>query len=397
MEQELIKGARKRRIFLYSHDTFGLGHIRRTLKIANELARSGKASILVACASVKAGSFFAHEGIDFINLPGIVKQSDGSYLPRDLDLGLEELVNLRSDILLSSIKSFNPDIILIDKEPLGVGGELLSALDFAHRTFKDCKIYAGFRDILDGPVALEREWGERDTVRILERYFEGLLIYGESEVYPFVENYQLPESLKAKTRYVGYIDPGSAQLSHEHHTFLPSFINDWPLTLVTAGGGGDGHELMAPFVDLLESHPNLERNFILLTGPFLRGDLARRAWALGERANNVQVIHFMAEPRVLFSKCDQTFCMGGYNSLCEIIAEGGHPFVLGRVKPRMEQRIRAESFEKQGWCEALNSENLRVPELLELLQTQTKRRAKLAFKARGLTQIKELFLGLSSS
>ncbi len=397
MESQLTKGARKQRIFLYSHDTFGLGHIRRTLKIANELAGTGRASILVACASAKAGSFFSHEGIDFINLPGIIKQADGSYLPRDLDLGLEELVNLRSDILLSSIKSFNPDIILIDKEPLGVGGELLSALDFAHRTLKDCKIYAGFRDILDDPMALSLEWKERDTIHILERYFEGLLIYGEGEVYSFVDHYQLPESLKVKTRYVGYIDPGSGQLSHEHRTFLPDFKNDWPVTLVTAGGGADGQELMAPFVELLESGPQLERNFILLTGPFMRGDLAKRAWALGEEVSHVQVLHFMAEPRVLFSKCDQIFCMGGYNTLCEIIAEGGHPYVLGRVRPRMEQRIRALNFQRQGWCEALNPEHFNAQELLGLLKIQKRPKAQLAFKARGLTQIKDLFLGLSSS
>ncbi len=388
---------RKRRIFLYSHDTFGLGHIRRTLKIANELAQTGQASILVACASVKAGSFFSHEGIDFINLPGIVKQPDGSYLPRDLDLGLEELVNLRSDILLSSIKSFNPDIILIDKEPLGVGGELLSALDFAHRTLKDCKIYAGFRDILDDPAALFKEWKERDTLHILERYFEGLLIYGESEVYSFVEEYDLPENLKKKTKFLGYIDPGSGQLSHEHRTFLPDFKNDWPVTLVTAGGGGDGQELIGPFVELLIQNPNIKRNFILLTGPFLRGGIAKRAWQLGEERENVQVLHFMAEPRVLFSKCDQIFCMGGYNSLCEIISEGGHPFVLGRVKPRMEQRIRALNFEKQGWCQAITPDQFTSSTLMELLQSKVRHSPGLPFRARGLTEIKELFLGLSSS
>jgi predicted glycosyltransferase len=38
------------RLMFYSHDTYGLGHIRRTQKIAHSLARSGR-SILVLCSS----------------------------------------------------------------------------------------------------------------------------------------------------------------------------------------------------------------------------------------------------------------------------------------------------------------------------------------------------------
>lgn len=393
----MTKSARKKRIFLYSHDTFGLGHIRRTLKIANELARTGEASILVACASAKAGTFFTQEGIDFINLPGIVKRPDGTYFPRDLDLGLEELVNLRSEILLSSLKSFNPDIILIDKEPLGVGGELLSALDFAHRTLKNCKIFIGFRDILDDPIALEREWGERDTLHVLERYYDGILIYGEDEVYSFHQEYQLPDSLCQKVNYVSYVDPGRGQISQEHRDTLASFENSWPTVLVTAGGGGDGHELITPFIELFEQGGHEGRNFILLTGPYLRGNLLSRAWKVAERARNLRVVSFIPEPRLLFSKCQQIFCMGGYNTLCEIIAEGGHPYVLGRVTPRKEQYLRALNFENQGWCEALDIQNFNIELLRTLLNTQAPQRNSLPFRAHGLTQIKDLFLGLSSS
>ena len=388
---------RKKRIFLYSHDTYGLGHIRRTLKIANTLVSSGEASVLIASASPKASSFFTREGIDFINLPGIIKERAGSYAPRDLDLSLPELINLRSDIFLSSVKSFIPDIILIDKEPLGVGGELLASIDFAHRNFKNCQIVAGFRDILDAPERVAAEWEERDTIRVLEKYFHKILVYGEREVFAFDQEYRLPESLKSKLHYTGYIDPASDQLSNEQYSYLPDFETSRALTLVTAGGGGDGEDLILPFVELLESGLKIEQNFILLTGPFLKGEIARRAWKLGERRSDVQVRHFISEPRVLMAQCQRIFCMGGYNTMCEAISEGARPHVLGRSQPRLEQTLRVKHFEALGWCQALNPASFCARNLEEILLTPSNVASKMSWQARGLTRIKDLFLGLSSS
>src|SRR2546426_998592 len=118
-----------KRILLYSHDTFGLGHIRRTQKIANAVANPDW-SILVACASPKTSSFSSRPGIEYLNLPGFAKQVNGDYLPRSLNIPGSEFVNLRASLLLSAVRSFSPDLVLIDKEPLGVRGELLPALGY---------------------------------------------------------------------------------------------------------------------------------------------------------------------------------------------------------------------------------------------------------------------------
>lgn len=387
---------RKKRIFLYSHDTYGLGHIRRTLKIANALSRDD-ASVLVASASPKAQSFYTQNGIDFINLPGIVKQRDGSYAPRDLDMELPELINLRSDILASSVKSFVPDIILIDKEPLGVGGELLNALDYARRNFKECQICVGFRDILDNPAAVKREWLERDTASILNKYFDHILVYGEREVFNFDEQYEMPTELLKKLQYVGFIDPGDEQITSELGVDLPHFKEARELTLVTAGGGGDGAELLLPFVELLESGEDLNQNFVLLTGPFLDKKLADRIWRLQDERRDVQVRFFLPEPRPLMKQSSRVFCMGGYNTMCEVVAQGIRPYVLGREVPRLEQSLRAQYFESMQWCYSLNFSAFHKEGLRALLLAPAPKQGALRFKAQGLGRLRELFLGLSSS
>ena len=69
------------RIFFYSHDTVGLGHIRRTQKIANQIAADDR-SILIACASPKASAYLSEPGIEYLNLPGFTKLMTGEYVPR---------------------------------------------------------------------------------------------------------------------------------------------------------------------------------------------------------------------------------------------------------------------------------------------------------------------------
>src|ERR1051326_4090430 len=59
-----------RRILLYSHDTFGLGNIRRTLLLAQELIdQYPKAAVLLITGSQMIHSFRIPEGVDYVKLP----------------------------------------------------------------------------------------------------------------------------------------------------------------------------------------------------------------------------------------------------------------------------------------------------------------------------------------
>src|SRR6476659_487916 len=118
------------RVLIYSHDTFGLGHLRRSRAIANALVseRPG-VSVLIISGSPVIGNFeFAH-GVDYIRIPGVTKLPDGDYRSLNLNLALEGAVSLRRDLILQAVKSFQPDVFIVDKEPTGFRGEILPALD----------------------------------------------------------------------------------------------------------------------------------------------------------------------------------------------------------------------------------------------------------------------------
>ena len=120
------------RVVLYSHDTFGLGHLRRSRALAEAITASDpSASALILTGSPVAGRFAFPTRVDHVRLPGVIKRSDGSYASRTLGMGIEETTELRANLILSTVETYAPDILIVDKEPCGFRGELLPTLPSA--------------------------------------------------------------------------------------------------------------------------------------------------------------------------------------------------------------------------------------------------------------------------
>ena len=59
---------------MYSHDTLGLGHLRRCREIAHHLVESNsRLSVLILSGSPIIGSFDFRTRVDFVRIPGVIK------------------------------------------------------------------------------------------------------------------------------------------------------------------------------------------------------------------------------------------------------------------------------------------------------------------------------------
>ncbi|MGE3758723.1 MAG: glycosyltransferase family protein [Pseudobdellovibrionaceae bacterium] len=382
-----------KKILFYSHDTFGLGHIRRTQKIANSVARNDR-SILIACASPKASSFASQSGIEYLNLPGFTKQISGEYSHRSLNIPIDQFVNLRSSLLLSSVRSFNPDLVIIDKEPLGVKKELLPSLEYLRQHSKNTRIICGFRDILDEKEAVADEWSRRGTAEALERYFDHILIYGKKSIFDFASEYELSPALSQKLEYTGYIAPDMSSHFGEFHF---KFKNSNPVVTFTLGGGGDGWEFLETFIELLEK--GLHRkgppyNVFILTGPFAKPELIRKVREMGQSADDIQALDFTPDAASAFLQSQMIVSMGGYNTVIELCAMNKFPLILPRTVPRKEQIIRAEHFKQSGFCDYLSPEKVKAEILGKKIAEHLAKAASLKvpeFNTEGLQVIQNLF------
>ena len=138
------------RIALYSHDTMGLGHIRRNTLIAQTLIQPPlSAQVLLVSGIRESGAFALPPGIDSITLPAYRKRPDGNYTARALDMPLEQLVALRSQTILAALTAFAPQLLIVDNVPRGALSELDTVLPTMRA--RGTHIVLGLRDIIDTP------------------------------------------------------------------------------------------------------------------------------------------------------------------------------------------------------------------------------------------------------
>ena len=338
-----------RRALLYSHDTFGLGHLRRSRAIAQALAESDPTlSALILTGSPVAGRFDFPERVDHVRLPGVVKLADGSYRSHNLGLDIDETTHLRGALLTAAETAFDPDLLIVDKEPWGFRNELAGTLETARA--RGARLVLGLRDVLDAPGPLAEEWARKDALTAIERFYDEIWVYGAPEMCDPLAGLPLSDAARARIVYTGYLrrdigapPPGWAGAPEE------------PFVLVTTGGGGDGAALIDWVLSAYEHDRSIPLRAMLVYGPFMQTDLRarfdQRAAALGDR---IVTAGFESRLEWLLARSAGVVAMGGYNTFCEILSLDKPAVIAPRAAPRQEQLIRAEAAERLGLARMLH-------------------------------------------
>ncbi|QEN88529.1 hypothetical protein FZC33_20450 [Labrys sp. KNU-23] len=342
------------RVMIYSHDTFGLGHLRRSRAIANRLVeRHPDASIVIISGSPVIGSFEFGDGVDYVRVPGVVKHADGNYTTLSLNLSLDEAVAMREGIILQTARALKPDLVIVDKEPTGFRGELLPALEELRRS--GARIVLGVRDVMDEPSVLAPEWERKGAVDALARYYDDIWVYGLREIYEPLAGLDLPEHVHRRIVYTGFL---RRELPPQPQLIRYPRLTKGPFVLVTTGGGGDGHELVDWVLSAYERDPGIPTPALLVFGPFVARDRRGPFMERIARLPNVDAITFDAKIEHLMVKAQGIVSMGGYNTFCEILSLDKRALIVPRTTPRREQTIRAEHATRLGLVSMLDGNNL---------------------------------------
>src|ERR687889_2719388 len=118
MRHRMDRGSR---LLIYSHDSFGLGHLRRCRAIAHHLVeRFKQLSVLILSGSPIIGSFDFRSRVDFVRVPGVIKLRNGDYTSLNLHLDIDKTLSMRASIIQHTAEAFGPDMLIVDKEPVGL-------------------------------------------------------------------------------------------------------------------------------------------------------------------------------------------------------------------------------------------------------------------------------------
>jgi predicted glycosyltransferase len=364
------------RIALFTHDAFGLGHVRRSCRILSAVAeRAPGAALLLVTGSPATQLLRAlPPNADCLKIPTIATSGDAATRPPTLPLGVAELAALRGEITRHALLLFEPDVLLVDNFPLGTRAELLPALQsLRHRP---TRTVLGLRDVVDPPDKVRKDWARVGMQGLIERYYDRVLVYGVREVLDAVSAYDLPPGVAARLTYAGYVTerPDAARPAAE---VLAAHALDAAPLVATVGGGGDGRPILEAFAGALARFPG--RPALAVTGELMSGPDRAAVREAAARVPGLRVLDHVADLPSLMAAAAAVVAMGGYNTSAEILAVGARAVLVprtwrsgehadkGRTGVDAEQRVRAEGLARLGAVETIDATRLSADTLADAL------------------------------
>jgi predicted glycosyltransferase len=337
---------RGRRFLFFSNELIGLGHLRRTLSIANRLAEvEPDSSSLIVTGSPVVPWFGMPPRVDILKLPGWTRDEQGERRAGGLALDVGGLHAVRSGIELAVATSFDADVAVVDKLPLGPGGELTEALE-ALRAIPRCRVVLGLRDIDDAPDRVRREWGP-DMRAAIERYYDAILVYGPASSPDAIRSVGWTD-LSVPVHHVGYLGwPMSDEIAPD---LPPGYL------LATVGGGHDGFRVLEAVLDAIRLEP-LPCPTVVITGPLMPKAQIQtlRGLAAGTAA---QVVEFRGDMDRVLAGARAVVGMAGYNTVAETLRARRPALLVPRTRPSQEQLVRAKAVSANPSYDMLHPDDL---------------------------------------
>ena len=306
-----MKRSTQPRVLIFTHDGRGLGHLRRLSRIARVL--QGKCAVLFITGHRDA-EWLVPSTCEYIHVPSL--DSLDQYQSRQWgrrpfwESAKEEGIALRQALLNATVRSFNPDAIIVDFLPIGKNEELFHLLDTSNAAK-----YFIIRGVLDTLEQVRSIVLTNKGEYLLEQRYDRIFVTADPAVIDVREEYQLSDVIASKLVYTGYVvdrvDPEERQRVRLQRE-LPAGVK-W--VVCSAGGGKDGEHLIERCYDLTHIYP--EVYFDIVIGPRSR---LRMEESCRRTDGRVRIIRQDSQLPLLHASADVAICRGGYNSLLECVS-----------------------------------------------------------------------------
>ncbi|AFY55428.1 putative glycosyl transferase [Rivularia sp. PCC 7116] len=349
-----------KKLLFYCQHILGMGHLVRSMEIVRGLMPDFQVCFINGGQVVK--EFQIPQGVEVINLPAIKTDAEFKQLQVvDSSLSLAEVQEIRKNRLLKVAEEFQPDVLMIELFPFGRGKfsfELIPLLEKLRACKKPVKIVSSLRDIV--VTKTNRVKYEEKVCRLMNQYFDMLLIHGDSNFIHLDESFSRLRDIQCDTKYTGYVVQKvevKTELSQEDKKIIES---EQPLILVSVGGGRFGHDLIDCVIesaDILSA--KIPHHIQVFTGPFAP-EAQLKAWQyFTQNKHNIKVSRYTPNLLSYMQKADLSISMSGYNTTLNVMNTGVRAMILPfKGNDDQEQRIRASKLDNLGVVKMLDDSDL---------------------------------------
>jgi predicted glycosyltransferase len=326
------------RVLFHVQHLLGIGHLQRSLCVAEALVETGIA-VTLAHGGPPVPAVTRRRGIDIVQLPPIRARDatfalvDGAGAP----VG-EALRGARRAALLAVFAAARPDGVIIEGFP------------FARRAFRfeldpliaaaraaGAPVICSVRDI---PTVRAEPSRLAEIVRRVRDDFAAVLVHGDAGFIPFDAAFPAAPEIADRLHYTGYVGTRPPDVGHDGKDGAGDI-------LVSVGGGAAGRALVTAALAARRLGCCAARGWRILAGASHGED--ELAALCRDLPAGVVVERFRCDFASLLRRCHVSVSQAGYNTVLDILAARTRAVLVPFAAEReTEQSIRAAHLAARG-------------------------------------------------
>jgi predicted glycosyltransferase len=314
------------RLLLHCHHSLGLGHLVRSLTLAEALAARFRVTLL--CGGELPSAVVPPPGVELVPLP-----------PQGHSV-------VRRDRVLAAFRATRPAAVVVELFPFGrrkLAGELVPLLEAARSSgaVTACSV----RDLLVRARDDQDRHDERASL-LAGRLLDAVLVHADPRFARLEETFRPRTPLRVPVHHTGFVArPRRAPPGGRRERVV-----------VSAGGGRVGGPLLRAAV---EAYRLRRRPTTIVAGPFLPEDEWRHLQALSRGANGLELRRSVPDLGAELARASVSISQCGYNTALDVLQAGVPALVVPfAAEGEDEQTRRAERLARLGAVRMLDASAL---------------------------------------
>jgi predicted glycosyltransferase len=338
-------------VLLYVQHLLGIGHVKRSLRVARSLVDEGIQVTLVSGGEPLGGGIGAV--VKRVVQLDPIRATDATFKhlvgPGDRPID-ESLRTARRTALLDAFASARHDAVIIEAFPFGRRAfrfELDPLIEAARSRRPRPLVLCSLRDIVIVSDDPDRQREIADRVRA---DFDYVLVHGDPAFIPLEASFAATSEIADRLVYTGYIGgPDQPEVADE--------AAGTDEVLVSVGGGAVGSALLSTALEAKRNGCLASFVWRLLAGPNLPdqafGTIARHL------PEGVVLERYRPQFPKMLRRCRVSLSQAGYNTVLDILAARVRAVVVPFAAEReTEQQLRAERLAARGVLELVSEAEL---------------------------------------
>ncbi|MBD2344562.1 glycosyltransferase family protein [Anabaena subtropica] len=357
-----------KKIMFYCQYLSGMGHLVRSTEIVRNLVKYFQVYFIVG--GPKIVGFEMPAQVKLIQLPALWLEN-GRFIVEDDYNSVEEVKELRKNLLISEFDKTKPDYLITEFFPFGrhkLLFELVPLVEHIKTTSPDTKILCSLRDV----IGKDSNQEEEETIcYLMNRYFDLLLFHADARFQQFSETFPRYKDIKAEIIHTGFVTQPVMKNIDDHQ--LWGEVNPGiKKILVSVGGGRIGYELLKT---VIEASPILARQIPciikIFTGPFMPEEKVDQLTQLTAHQENIHIETYTLQLLAYMQTADISLSLSGYNTTINILSTGVRAIVvpIGHENEDKEQLIRTQKLQQLGILDYMFAQDLEAYNLADRIIT----------------------------